>query len=109
MTDLFLKNIRLLSRNIISTEAYLQAKNCFVDYLSVTISGAKVFSNKTIAYIKGLQNIHGKVSVIGLNCKADMQTAALVNGMNAHVIELDDGHGKVLCILVVQSFLLFWR
>ena len=92
MTDLFLKEIRLLGQNKVSIEALQQAKNCFIDYLAVTISGSKEFSYKVIDYIQSYGYGSMCSTVIGVDKKTDMQTAALINGMNSHVLELDDGH-----------------
>lgn len=92
MTNLLIKNIRLLSRKIIPVEVYHQAKKCLIDYLSVTIPGSKVFSSKAVEYIQSYGYDSMCSTVIGLDRKTDMQTSALINGMNAHVIELDDGH-----------------
>lgn len=92
MTDLFVKNIYLKHKKQILPEVYEQARKCLIDYLAVTIPGARMLSEKTEAYLQNRGNSHEQATVIGLNCKTDMQTAALINGMNAHVIELDDGH-----------------
>lgn len=92
MTDSFIHSVKSISKEIIRQEVYLQARQCFIDYLSVTISGAKTFSDKTSAYVSDMLKCEDGVSIIGLKSKTDMQTAALINGMNSHVIELDDGH-----------------
>lgn len=92
MTNLFIKNIRFLSRNSIPIEIYHQAQNCFLDYLAVTIPGSKVLSPKFLDYIQSCGYGSMCSTIIGLNQKADMQSVALINGMSAHVIELDDGH-----------------
>lgn len=92
MTNSFLKNIKLLNRKKIPIEVYHQSKKCFIDYLAVTISGAKALSDKTLDYIHFLQSEKEESTIVGLNRKTNIQTAALINGMNAHVIELDDGH-----------------
>lgn len=92
MTNLFIKNIYSINKKLIQLNVYEQARKCLIDYLAVTISGAKALSEKTGTYIQSIENGNGQASVIGLNRKANMQTAALINGMNAHVIELDDGH-----------------
>lgn len=69
----------------------LQAKKCLLDYLGVTFAGAKT----TEAKIKTLLGFYGILpecsSVIGLNKKANLQTSVLINGLNAHAVELDDG------------------
>ena len=92
MTNLFIQHIRSITPESISVEVYQQAKKCLIDYLAVTIPGACSFSSKVHDYIKSVGYASENVTVIGLNSKTDMQTAALINGMNAHVIELDDGH-----------------
>ena len=82
----------MINPGIISSEVYGQVRKCFIDYLSVTISGSQTFSDKTSAYVSDMLKCEDGVSIIGLKSKTDMQTAALINGMNSHVIELDDGH-----------------
>lgn len=92
MTNQFIQHIRSIIPERISPKIYYQAQKCLIDYLAVTISGACSFSSKTLNYIQTIGHGNENATIIGLNCKADMQTAALINGMNAHVIELDDGH-----------------
>lgn len=93
MTDKFINNIRSICMEDITPEVWHQARRALIDYLSVTIPGAKAFCEKETAYMDALGEI-GDTTVIGLNRKCSMQTAALMNGMSAHVIELDDGHRR---------------
>lgn len=92
MTDTFIRNIRYINKKDIPSDVYCQAKRCFVDYLSVIIAGSKTFSTKTLDYIHSVDSGNSISTIIGLNCRSDIQTAALINGMNSHVSELDDGH-----------------
>lgn len=94
MTDLFLNNLMSILPECIPAEVYKHARVCFLDYLACTLAGAKFFSEKSNEYLDALGGEIGKASVLGLGRKATMQTAALVNGLNAHVVELDDGHRK---------------
>ena len=94
MTDLFLKILRNFSINSIPENIFAQAQNCFLDYLACTLAGAKFFFEKDLAYIDSLDSGNGEVSVLGLQRKCTLQTAALINGMNSHIMELDDGHRK---------------
>ena len=94
MTDFFLKFLRNFSINSIPEEVFVQARYCFLDYLACTLAGAKAFSEKDLAYIDSLDSRNGEVSVLGLQRKCSLQTAALIDGMNSHVMELDDGHRK---------------
>lgn len=93
MTDKFINNIRSIHKEDITPELWHQARRALMDYLSVTIPGAKAFHKKETAYMDALGET-GDATVIGLNRKCSMQTAALMNGMSAHVIELDDGHRR---------------
>jgi len=69
----------------------LQAKRCLLDYLGVTLAGAQILKDKTTKLLTYLGETSGSATLIGLDRKAGIQTAALINGMNAHVAELDDG------------------
>lgn len=93
MTNKFINNIRSTRKEDISPEVWHQARRVLIDYLSVTIPGAKVFHDIETAYVDSI-GACGDSTVIGLNRNCSMQTAALMNGMSAHVIELDDGHRK---------------
>ena len=93
MTDHFINNLRSIRKEDISPEVWHQARRALIDYLSVIIPGAKAFCQKETAYMDALGET-GDATVIGLNRKSSMQTAALMNGMSAHVIELDDGHRR---------------
>lgn len=93
MTDQFINNIRSIRKEDITPEVWHQARRALIDYLSVTIPGARALCEKESAYMDALCET-GDATVIGLNRKCSMQTAALMNGMSAHVIELDDGHRR---------------
>lgn len=93
MTDKFLNNIRSIRKENITHEVWHQTRRALLDYLSVTIPGAKAFREKETTYMDALGET-GDATVIGINRKCSLQTAALMNGMSAHVIELDDGHRR---------------
>ena len=92
MTTNFITDLFSISREIIPALVYRQARGCFLDYIAVTLCGAKYNQIKKQAYINEIGSQTGNATVLGLKHKTDLQTAALINGMNAHVIELDDGH-----------------
>ena len=98
---MFLKNIS----KFISKYRYEQAtaesinavKAAFLDYFGVTYRGinenAPQIAYNTIEEIySGTLNLNLKSSIIGSNLKADVLHAAFINGVSAHVLELDDGH-----------------
>ena len=91
MTDKLIKGILDIHKEYITTKIWHQTRRALIDYLSATIAGAKLFCEKETTYLDAFDEI-GNAIVIGLNHKCSMQTAALINGMNSHVIELDDGH-----------------
>lgn len=98
-------NQQSLTNQIIERTEYLRvceisenvihfAKRCLVDYCGVVLAGANVSENKVKKYFSQivLNGTSGNTSVYGLGLKTDVYTAALINGINAHLIELDDGH-----------------
>ena len=66
-----------------------KADECVQDYLAVTEAGAKKNYNKWRHFL--MHTHEGKATLIGYQEKVDSKTAALVNGFNAHSLELDDG------------------
>lgn len=94
MTDSFLRLILSICKNNIDESVLTQVRRCFLDYISVTVAGAAFFIERTSKYADYVRSGQGLSSIIGFEGKFDMQTAALMNGMNSHVLELDDGHRK---------------
>ncbi len=73
----------------ITDEIRAKAESCKQDYLAVTAAGAA--KNKK-HWEKLLHNYpEGDAELVGYNRRVDSKTAALVNGFNAHSLELDDG------------------
>lgn len=66
-------------------------KDCIIDYLACTYAGAKIIAPK-LETLLAREDACGKAPLIGLQKTAPAATAALVNAMNCHVTELDDGH-----------------
>lgn len=66
-----------------------RADNCLRDYLAVTMAGAK---HNAVKWARLLEHTSkGDAELIGYSMRADSRTAALINGFNAHALELDDG------------------
>lgn len=78
-----------------------QARKCFLDYIGVTVAGAFVTKDKLYDYI--IEN-QGQYQLIGLKEKVDINTSALVNSYNSHVLELDDGHRVGMMHLAAPIF-----
>ena len=69
-------------------EVISKVKQCFTDFLGVTLAGSKIHSSKTVKKI--FRNGTGS-SVIGYE-NVGFLDASLVNGVFAHSLDLDDGH-----------------
>lgn len=81
---LFRKSEEITEKIIKKSEA------CREDYHSVTEAGAYKNKAKWANMLSHVPN--GNAELIGYDRNADSKTAALVNGFNAHSLELDDGH-----------------
>lgn len=66
-----------------------KANECFQDYIAVTTAGA---AKNKLHWSQLVENAsEGKAELIGYRRNVDCKTAALINGFNAHALELDDG------------------
>lgn len=100
---MFLKNISKFISNYRYEQATIESittiKAALLDFFGVTYRGVSEEAPKmaciTIGEIfNGKLNSNLKSSIIGTRFKSDVLHAALINGISAHVLELDDGHRK---------------
>lgn len=90
----FISNYRYEQSTVASMTA---VKAAFLDFFGVTYRGIEEEASN-IALITIDEIFSGKIdlnfsaSVIGKNLKTDVLSAAFINGVAAHVLELDDGH-----------------
>ena len=98
---MFLQNISKFISNYryeqATVESITTAKAAFLDFFGVTYRGAdeeasKIAFNTVEEIFSGNFNLNLKASVIGRNLKTNMLSAGFLNGISAHVLELDDGH-----------------
>lgn len=73
----------------ITDEIKAKAEACREDYLAVATAGA--VKNRSHWDRLLACTLVGKAELIGYEKKVDSKTAALINGFNAHALELDDG------------------
>ena len=85
----FLDYLRKKSTQI-NDEIIEKAKDCLFDYLAVTQAGAAANRERWSGFLKHIPK--GNTPLQGLSVTTDSKTACLVNGFNAHSLELDDGH-----------------
>lgn len=90
-TNLLINHIFELKESSLSEEIIFQVKRCLLDYLGVTFAGTKLLYKKVNSILDFSNNQSHNISAIGLGRKTDIFTAALVNGLNSHIAELDDG------------------
>ena len=91
LTNHFLTEIRQSKFSGFPEYVITKAKECLLDYMGVAFSGAKLLKEKEQQIINFVEFVNG-CHVIGTTKTVPMNMAALLNGISAHVIELDDGH-----------------
>ncbi len=98
---MFLKNISKFIFNYryeqATVESITTVKAAFLDFIGVTYRGmseeaSQIAYNTVEEIFSNNFNSNLKASVIATNLKTDILSAAFVNGVAAHVLELDDGH-----------------
>jgi len=91
LTDRFLADVMSLAEQPLSDSAIYNAKRCFLDYLGATFAGARMNENRSQPLAMMLGGDSQDASLIGLEVKSSLISAALVNGISSHTAELDDG------------------
>lgn len=91
LTDRFVDGLFAFSNKSFSKEDICHAKKCLLDYIGVTFAGAKVYHDVEKAMLNSLIFNEGDALVLGHNVKTTYPLAALINGISAHAVELDDG------------------
>ena len=98
---MFLQNISKFISNYryeqATVESLTTVKAAFLDYFGVTYRGMdeeapNVALNTVDEIFSGKFNSNLQASIIARDMKTDMLSAAFINGVAAHVLELDDGH-----------------
>lgn len=91
LTDIFVDNLYDFSKRIFSETEILHAKKCLLDYIGVTLAGTKAYEDIENHLFKS-NILDGNSSIIiGTSKRATSPIAALINGISAHAVELDDG------------------
>ena len=98
---MFLQNISKFISNYRYEQATVESistvKAAFLDFFGVTYRGSgedasKIAFNTVEEIFSGNLKLNLSASVIGTNVKTDMLSAAFLNAVAAHILELDDGH-----------------
>ena len=100
---MFLQNISKFISNYRYEQATIESvttvKAAFLDFFGVAYRGIgedapQIACNTVEEIFHENSDSNLKASVIGTAIKADVLHAAFINGVSAHVLELDDGHRK---------------
>lgn len=92
LTNHFLSALYGIQAKEIPQPVIVQARACMLDFIGCSLAGARFYGEKLTSFIDGYPRI-GTNSLVGGKGKiSSMQVAALINGISAHAIELDDGH-----------------
>lgn len=91
VTSRFLDSIWNFSQKSVPENIVDQAKFCLIDYIACATLGASLLNEQNENYLSSFNEV-GTVSVVGTKKKTNMLSAAMLNGINSHMIELDDGH-----------------
>lgn len=90
-TDKLIDHLLGLKNSPTSVDIIHQVKRCLLDYLGVTFAGTKLLDQKVNNILNFSDTQSNYITAVGLNRKTDIYSATLVNGLNSHVSELDDG------------------
>ena len=91
ITDIFVDNVYDFSKTFFSEELYMHARKCLLDYLAASIAGTKEYREVLTRLLASPVSSGKESSIIGFNKTSSTAFAALVNGISAHAVELDDG------------------
>jgi 2-methylcitrate dehydratase PrpD len=79
-------------------------KLCFLDWIGVTIAGAKSDVGSVAQKYLSLFGNTGPATIIGFNKKCDLPNATFVNGMMSHALDFDDYHMSTVLHTTSPSF-----
>lgn len=91
LTEAFIDDLHEIGKMSFSEKTVNQANRCLLDYLGATFAGVSLQRDRAGIYLDRLEGTLGESRVIGLKRRASLTQAALVNGVNSHIAEMDDG------------------
>ena len=90
LIDRFVENVIGISNSDVPDRLNEHVRRHLLDYIGVTLAGAAMQKDKVQKLLDLMPK--GNFSVIGVDRRTDFFSALFINGINAHFIELDDGH-----------------
>jgi 2-methylcitrate dehydratase PrpD len=76
----------------LTAEVIWHAKLCVLDLIGVSIAGSRQKTSKIIKKLFSTTDGNEEATIWSSHRKVPIQTAALVNAVQAHAIDMDDGH-----------------
>ncbi len=90
LTDIFVHTLFTLNCRPLPKNVEEEARRCLLDEIGVIFAGVAQLKDKLGTYLDLFSG--DDATVIGMNRRASLQNAALVNGINGHALDFDDGH-----------------
>ena len=90
-TELFLDRLTELFKTTIPGHVIAKARLSLLDYLGVTLAGARGIEDKIANYLKFVNPEPGEITAIGLGRRMNLKDAVFLNGLNGHALDFDDG------------------
>ena len=90
IADRFIDGIYKLTQQPIPAKLVGCVKKCLIDYIGSTIGGAAISKERVKCLYRSFAE-EGSHVLFGQNKTASLQTALLINGINSHMAEMDDG------------------
>ena len=91
ITDVFVDNVYDFSRKVFFGGIICHAQKCLLDYLAASLAGTREYYDVLTQFLTSTMSSGQTSSIIGLDRKSSTVFAALLNGISAHAVELDDG------------------
>jgi len=91
ITDRFIDDLYNMSQEAFPDRVRDHAKKCLIDYIGVTLAGSKLLKGKVDELLLNFKSSNEGVRLIGLNRRANLHTAVLINGLLSHAADFDDG------------------
>lgn len=90
ISDSFVETLYSLHSKPMTDELEHEARLCLLDELACIFAGVTLQNDRINAYLDSFTG--DEAVVIGMNRRASLQNAALVNGILGHTCDFDDGH-----------------
>ena len=86
-TELFLDRMTELFKTPIPGHVIAKARLSLLDYLGVTLAGARGIEDKIANYLKFVNPEPGEITAIGLGRRMNLKDAVFLNGLNGHALD----------------------